>query len=179
MKTVINEKQLNKIIERLAFEIIEKEHDNFSNLAIIGIKRRGDIIGKRIKDIIKNKEGVDLLFGALDITFYRDDFSRKFVHPSVEGSEIPFDVEDKEIILVDDVVHTGRTIRAAIEAIFSFGRPKKIKVLAIIDRIGEREIPCFVEYKGRQIQVEKNISIEVHLKEIDKDEGVFYGKTLS
>ena len=144
---LLDEKQIQKTLVRLAHEIIEK-NSNLDYLAIIGIRTRGDIIAKRIHSIIKDISKVNVESGTLDVTFYRDDFKTNLGSPKVGPSEILFNVDKKNIILVDDVLYTGRTIRAAMDEIFSLGRPKKIQLAVLIDR-GHRELPIKSNYVGK------------------------------
>lgn len=167
---LLDEKQIQKTLVRLAHEIIEK-NSNLDNLAIIGIRTRGDIIAKRIHSIIKDISKVNIETGTLDVTFYRDDFKTNLGSPKVGPSEILFNVDKKNIILVDDVLYTGRTIRAAMDEIFSLGRPKKIQLAVLIDR-GHRELPIKSNYVGKNYPTSFNEHIHVYLNETDNDESV-------
>ena len=167
---LLDEKQIEKTLVRLAHEIIEK-NSNLDNLAIIGIRTRGDIIAKRIHSIIKDISKVNVESGTLDVTFYRDDFKTNLGSPKVGPSEILFNVDKKNIILVDDVLYTGRTIRAAMDEIFSLGRPKKIQLAVLIDR-GHRELPIKSNYVGKNYPTSFNEHIHVYLNETDDEEGV-------
>ena len=167
---LLDEKQIEKTLVRLAHEIIEK-NSNLDNLAIIGIRTRGDIIAKRIHSIIKDISKVNVESGTLDVTFYRDDFKTNLGSPKVGPSEILFNVDKKNIILVDDVLYTGRTIRAAMDEIFSLGRPKKIQLAVLIDR-GHRELPIKSNYVGKNYPTSFNEHIHVYLNETDNDESV-------
>jgi len=170
LSELLNKDDIDKILLRLSHEIVEKNSD-FLKLAIIGIRTRGDIIAKRIKTNIKSLYDHDIDLGTLDVTFYRDDFSSNLGSPKVGPSVIPFDVEDKNIILVDDVLYTGRTIRAAMDEIFSFGRPNSIQLAALIDR-GHRELPIKADYIGKNYPTSYNEHIHVYVNEIDKKEKV-------
>ena len=167
---LLDEKQIQKTLIRLSHEIIEKNSD-LDNLAIIGIRTRGDIIAKRIHSIIKDISNVNIETGTLDVTFYRDDFKTNLGSPKVGPSEILFNVDKKNIILVDDVLYTGRTIRAAMDEIFSLGRPKKIQLAVLIDR-GHRELPIKSNYVGKNYPTSFNEHIHVYLNETDNDESV-------
>ena len=167
---LLDEKQIEKTLVRLAHEIIEK-NSNLDNLAIIGIRTRGDIIAKRIHSVIKDISKVNVESGTLDVTFYRDDFKTNLGSPKVGPSEILFNVDKKNIILVDDVLYTGRTIRAAMDEIFSLGRPKKIQLAVLIDR-GHRELPIKSNYVGKNYPTSFNEHIHVYLNETDNDESV-------
>ena len=167
---LLDEKQIQKTLVRLAHEIIEKNSD-LDNLAIIGIRTRGDIIAKRIHSIIKDISKVDVETGTLDVTFYRDDFKTNLGSPKVGPSEILFNIDKRNIILVDDVLYTGRTIRAAMDEIFSLGRPKKIQLAVLIDR-GHRELPIKSNYVGKNYPTSFNEHIHVYLNETDDNESV-------
>jgi len=167
---LLDDKKINRTLTRLAHEIIEK-NPNFEDLAIIGIRTRGDIIAKRLVSIIKNISNKEINLGTLDVTFYRDDFRTNFGSPKVGPSEILFDLDKKNIILIDDVLYTGRTIRAAMEEIFSLGRPKKIQLGVLIDR-GHRELPIKADYVGKNYPTSFNEHIHVYLSEVDKTESV-------
>tara|TARA_B100000029_G_C17286357_1_gene855364 strand:+ start:101 stop:652 length:552 start_codon:yes stop_codon:yes gene_type:complete len=167
---LLDEKQIQKTLIRLSHEIIEK-NSNLENLAIVGIRTRGDIIAKRIHSIIKDISKVNVEKGTLDVTFYRDDFKTNLGSPKVGPSDILFNVDKKNIILIDDVLYTGRTIRAAMEEIFSLGRPKKIQLGVLIDR-GHRELPIKPNYIGKNYPTSFNEHIHVYLNETDNDESV-------
>jgi len=167
---LLDEKQIQKTLIRLSHEIIEK-NSNLENLAIVGIRTRGDIIAKRIHSIIKDISKVNVETGTLDVTFYRDDFKTNLGSPKVGPSDILFNVDKKNIILIDDVLYTGRTIRAAMEEIFSLGRPEKIQLGVLIDR-GHRELPIKPNYIGKNYPTSFNEHIHVYLNETDNDESV-------
>ena len=162
--------KIRRTLVRLAHEIIEK-NPNLEDLAIIGIRTRGDIIAKRLFSIIKGISQKQIDIGTLDVTFYRDDFRTNLGTPKVGPSKILFDVDKKNIILIDDVLYTGRTIRAAMEEIFSLGRPNKIQLGVLIDR-GHRELPIKANYVGKNYPTSFNEHIHVYLNEVDKNENV-------
>ena len=147
---LLDKKQIGKTLIRLAHEIIEK-NTNLDNLAIVGIRTRGDIIANRLCKIIKDIAGVKLDLGSIDVTFYRDDFSSNLGSPKIGPSEIDFDVNNKNIILVDDVLYTGRTIRAAMDALYSWGRPQRVMLLVMVDR-GHREYLFNLIFVGKRLQ---------------------------
>tara|TARA_B110000014_G_C20126724_1_gene601041 strand:- start:8097 stop:8654 length:558 start_codon:yes stop_codon:yes gene_type:complete len=168
--TLLDEKQIKKTLVRLAHEIIEK-NSNLDNISIIGIRTRGDIIAQRLHGIIKDIANCDLDIGTLDVTFYRDDFETNLGTPKIGPSNILFDINKKNIILIDDVLYTGRTIRAAMEEIFSLGRPDQIQLGVLIDR-GHRELPIRANYVGKNYPTSFNEHVHVYLNETDKDESV-------
>jgi len=174
MKIILEEADIKRILARITHEIVER-NKGIKDLAIIGIKRRGDLLAKRIVQRIKELEGKEVPIGALDITLYRDDLQLVAEAPIIEGTEIPFDVTNKIIILVDDVLYTGRTIRAAIEEILDFGRPKMIQLAVLIDR-GHRELPIQADYVGKKITTAPNEIVDVHIKELDDKDLVFIHK---
>ena len=162
---LIDQSQMTKMIARISHEIVES-CSNFDNVAIIGIKTRGEFLANRIKDNIQEIKSVDIPFGTIDITFHRDDFSNKFIMPKLSSSDIPFDVTAKEIFLIDDVLYTGRTIRAAMDELFSFGRPSSIKLGVLVDR-GHRELPIKADFIGKNLPTSDNEHIHVLVKEVD------------
>ena len=166
---LMNEEKMNKTVTRLAHEILEST-SNYESIVLIGIKTRGEPLSNRIKVAMESVKNVQVPMGTIDITFHRDDFSNKFITPKLGPSEISFDLTDKEVILVDDVLYTGRTIRAAMDEIFSFGRPKSIKLAVLIDR-GHRELPIRPDFIGKNFPTQLEEHIIVNLNEIDgKDE---------
>lgn len=162
--------EIERTLVRLAHEIVEKAN-GVENLGLVGIKRRGIPMAQRLGNLIRNIEKKDVLVGILDINLYRDDLSTEGPKPVVRKGDIGFDIEGKHVILIDDVLYTGRTTRAALDALFDHGRPKKVELLVLIDR-GHREIPVEAQYVGRTVQTSENEIIEVKLKEIDDSEQV-------
>lgn len=168
-KTVMNQSSINRTISRMVNEILER-NSGADDIVIIGVRTRGVHIAERIARGIEKLEGIRPPLGTLDITLYRDDLRQKTEWPKVEKTEIPFSVEDKKVVLVDDVIYTGRTTRAAIEAIMDFGRPASIQLAALIDR-GHRELPIQADYTGSKINTLDSEKVRVLLKETDgKDE---------
>ena len=162
---LIDQGDFNKIVKRLSYEILEST-SNYKDLILIGIKTRGEFLSSRIKDEIKINKSIELRKGTIDITFHRDDFSNKFLVPKLGPSVIPFDLTDKHIILIDDVLYTGRTIRAAIDEIFTFGRPSSIKLAVLVDR-GHRELPIRPDFVGKNFPTKLEEHIVVNMVEID------------
>jgi len=155
-----------RAITRISHEILEKNKGT-ENLVLIGIQRRGVPLAERISNKIAEVEGTNVPVGILDITFYRDDLSMLSEHPVINGTQIDFAVTDKKIVLIDDVLYTGRTVRAAIEAIMDLGRPKMIQLAILIDR-GHRELPIRADYVGKNVPTSKKEIIHVKVKEIDE-----------
>lgn len=164
MKKIMSKREIEERIETLCEEV--KREMGLSNLVIIGIKRRGDILAKRIKAYIDGKYKTDIPLGFLDITLYRDDFSKIGANPVISETEILFKIDEKKVLLVDDVLYTGRTIRAALDAIIDFGRPSLIKLLVLVDR-EHRELPIAADFIGEKVKTRKSDMVEVRLKEID------------
>jgi len=162
---------IRRALTRISHEIVER-NKGVENLAIIGIQRRGVPLSERIADKIMDVEGIRPEIGFLDITFYRDDLSFLNEHPVVNGTNIPFPVNGKNIVLVDDVLYTGRTVRAAIDAIMDTGRPASIQLAILIDR-GHRELPFRADYVGKNVPTSRSEFIEVKVMEFDGTEGVF------
>lgn len=167
---LLDKNEISKTLLRLSHEIVEQS-DSIENIAIIGIRTRGQIIADRILRNIISKTNERCNSGILDVTFYRDDFSTNLGSPKIGPSDIDFDINGKDIILVDDVLFTGRTIRAAMEEIFSFGRPKTIKLAVLVDR-GHRELPIKANYIGKNYPTSNNEHIHVLVDEVDNKEEV-------
>ncbi|MDQ7031675.1 MAG: bifunctional pyr operon transcriptional regulator/uracil phosphoribosyltransferase PyrR [Desulfonauticus sp.] len=164
-KTILTAQEINKIIERLAYEVLEKI-SNPLELALVGIQRRGVDIASKLQKILYEKTKIKIPLGSLDINLYRDDWTNLASTPFVNASNIPFEVENKEIILVDDVIFTGRTIRAALDALLDFGRPNKIKLLVLIDR-GHRELPIHPDFTGKKLNT--SLKEKVHVFTLPQD----------
>ncbi len=167
---VMNEKDIERALTRISHEIIERNKGT-DNLALIGIQRRGVPLAKRIAEKLLGFEGKKIETGVLDITFYRDDLSLLAEHPMVNGTYIDFPITGKKLILVDDVLYTGRTVRAAIDALIDLGRPDMIQLAVLIDR-GHRELPIRPDYVGKNIPTSKREIIDVHVIEIDDEDSV-------
>lgn len=168
-KKILDAVAIKKTLKRLSYEIIEK-HSDLENVAIVGIQRRGVFLAQRICQNIKEIESIELPLGVLDITLYRDDLTAVEPAPVVRPTNIDFDINDKTVILVDDVLFTGRTIRCALSEIMDFGRPKAIELCVLVDR-GHRELPIRADYAGKNIPTAHDEIVDVLLKEVDdKDE---------
>lgn len=170
-KTVLMDEQaVHRALIRIAHEIIEK-NKGLDNVALVGIQRRGVPMADRIAKVMEDVEGVKPDVGVLDITFYRDDLSTLAAHPVVNGTAIHFNINDKKIVLIDDVLFTGRTVRAAIEAIFDMGRPACIQLATLVDR-GHRQLPIRSDYVGKNVPTSLSEMISVQLSEIDGQDKV-------
>jgi len=169
-KVILDKKQFAITLDRLCFELIEK-HGDFSNTALIGLQPRGIYLSRRIygriQEILKNN---DILYGELDIAFYRDDFRRGNEQIIPSELKMDFSVEDKQIVLVDDVLYTGRTIRAAMDALNDFGRPAKVELLVLIDRRFSRHLPIQPDYVGMAVDSRANEKVKVEWKETHKQD---------
>jgi len=167
MPVVLDADRIDRSLTRIAHEILER-HRGVEELALVGIRTRGVPIAKRIARAIQHISHHDVPTGALDITLYRDDLMRHAVGPQplVRRTEIGFSIDDKRILLVDDVLYTGRTIRAALDALIDFGRPKQIQLVVLVDR-GHRELPIKADYVGKNLPTSPSQSVQVHLSETD------------
>tara|TARA_B100000161_G_scaffold160700_1_gene114590 strand:- start:798 stop:1340 length:543 start_codon:yes stop_codon:yes gene_type:complete len=167
---ILSQVELRKTISRLTFEIIEKVK-NIENLLLVGIPTRGIDLADVIEEELFCKTGIKISKGIVDPTFYRDDQNRVGTR-IIKATDIPTPIEKKEILLIDDVIYTGRTIRAAIDSLYSWGRPKRVMLLVMVDR-GHRELPIQPDFCGKKVSTNKNESISLRLNNIDNEEGVF------
>lgn len=165
MRKLLDEKSISRSIIRISHEIIEKNKGS-DNIVLIGIKTRGIYLARRICEEIKRFEDKTLNVGELDISLYRDDLQTISEEPTINGSKIDFDIKNKVIILIDDVLYTGRTIRSALDALIDIARPKSIQLAVLVDR-GHRELPIRPDYVGKNIPTSRDEIIHVNLKEID------------
>jgi pyrimidine operon attenuation protein / uracil phosphoribosyltransferase len=169
---IMDAARMNRALSRLASEIVE-ENQGAKGLYLVGIRRRGVPLAEKLCEKIENLEGVRPIFGILDITLYRDDLSTVGANPIVNRTELDVDIEDKNIILVDDVLYTGRTIRAALDQLMDFGRPKRVQLAVLIDRGKEhRELPIQADFTGKTVPTKKTEIIKVMLKEFDDVDAV-------
>lgn len=165
-KEIVDKMTMNRALTRITYEIIER-HKGIDDIVLIGIKTRGIYLANRIAERLKQLEGRDVPVGEIDITLYRDDNHEiKKDEPTINASDVPFSIENKEVILVDDVIFTGRTIRAALDAIMDLGRPDKISLAVLVDR-GHRELPIRADYVGKNIPTSKSEQITVSVEEVD------------
>ncbi|MFD0962478.1 bifunctional pyr operon transcriptional regulator/uracil phosphoribosyltransferase PyrR [Pseudofulvibacter geojedonensis] len=172
-KVLLNAKEVNVILHRLTCQLIEN-HDDFSNAVLIGLQPRGTFLANRIKDLLENYYKIpNITIGTLDITFYRDDFRRGDKPLEANSTEINFLVEDKKVVFIDDVLYTGRSIRSALTAIQSFGRPKEIELFTLIDRRFSRHLPIQPNYRGRQVDAINKEKVKVLWKEQDGEDAVY------
>lgn len=161
---IMDEASVSRAMTRIAHEILER-NEGCENLAIVGIVTRGDLLAKKLVDRIREIEGVDVPLGSLDISFYRDDFQTHF-SPEVHATDIPFDVDGKRIVLVDDILYTGRTIRCALDAVMDLGRPSRIELAVLVDR-GHRELPICPDFVGKNVPSSHEENVRLYLKEVD------------
>lgn len=164
-------RDLDRTYLRFAHQFMEP-HDDPQKIAVIGMQTRGVFMGRRIIQIIEEQFGYKPDFGVLDVTFYRDDFRTKLKMPQVKVTEIPFDLYDRNIVLVDDVLYTGRTVRAAMDALMGYGRPRSIKFCCMVDR-GHRELPICADYVGTKMPTHVQEEVRVKVKELDGEDAVY------
>jgi pyrimidine operon attenuation protein/uracil phosphoribosyltransferase len=169
-RQIMTADEIRRATIRISHEIVEKQAGT-AGLVLIGIQRRGVPLAHRIAAAIFENEAVRLPVGALDITFYRDDLSLVAQQPIVKGTDLPFDLNGATIVLVDDVLYTGRTIRAAMDALVDFGRPQAIRLAVLVDR-GHRELPIRADHVGKNVPTSREELVRVHLEETDGEDGV-------
>ncbi len=176
MKTLLNNDQLDITLQRLAHQLVEN-HQSFQDSVIIGIQPRGVYLSDRIVKMVKKITGTTIQYGKLDITFYRDDVNTRDIQVPA-ATDIPFSIEGKNVVLIDDVLHTGRTIRSAMDALIDFGRPKKVELLVLVDRRFSRELPVQPDYVGHTVDTILTQKVIVNWDEKDgKDEVILKDKT--
>ncbi|MDD3243387.1 MAG: bifunctional pyr operon transcriptional regulator/uracil phosphoribosyltransferase PyrR [Eubacteriales bacterium] len=161
---------MDRALTRIAHEMLERNH-GAQDLVILGIQRRGVPLGRLLQEKIRKFEGVDVPMGVLDITFYRDDLSLLNEHPVINGTDVPFALEEKTVVMVDDVLYTGRTARAALDAIMDLGRAQSVQLAVLIDR-GHRELPIRADYVGKNVPTSKNEVVGVMVEEFDGENTV-------
>ncbi|MFQ5834862.1 MAG: bifunctional pyr operon transcriptional regulator/uracil phosphoribosyltransferase PyrR [bacterium] len=165
MAKLMDKDEMRRVLLRLSHQILEKNRE-IEDLVVVGIHRRGVPLAERISKMMEEIKGKKLPTGTLDITLYRDDLTRIAYQPIVRNTNILFPIDDKKVVLVDDVLYTGRTVRAAIDALLDFGRPKKIELAVLIDR-GHRELPIRADYVGKNIPTSSEEMVEVRVEELD------------
>jgi pyrimidine operon attenuation protein/uracil phosphoribosyltransferase len=171
LRRLMTPREMDLVLSRIAAEIME-HHPDMSDVVLIGIRRRGIPLAQTLQRKILKLSAVKLPLGILDITFYRDDLTLVDTQPVVEGSHLDFEIGDKTILLVDDVLFTGRTTRAALESVLDYGRPRSVELVVLVDR-GHRELPIQANYVGKHIETAEDEVVEVRVPSIDDEEGVF------
>jgi pyrimidine operon attenuation protein / uracil phosphoribosyltransferase len=174
-REIMTAEEIRRATVRISHEIVEKQAGT-AGLALVGIQRRGVPLARRIADAIAENESTTIPVGALDITFYRDDLSLVAQQPVVKGTEIPFDLNGATVILVDDVLYTGRTIRAAMDALVDFGRPQAIRLAVLVDR-GHRELPIRADHVGKNVPTSREELVKVQLAEVDGVDAVLIDRS--
>lgn len=169
-RTVLSGADIKRSLTRLAFEILER-NPKVEELVMVGIQSRGEPLARRLHGLLEKQSGVSIPIGNVDITFHRDDFRTRLVVPQVKASNLPVSIDNKTVILVDDVLYTGRTVRAALDALVSFGRPAAVQLAVLVDR-GHRELPIRADYIGKNIPTHEGEHVAVRLVETDETEGV-------
>ncbi|HYM84448.1 MAG TPA: bifunctional pyr operon transcriptional regulator/uracil phosphoribosyltransferase PyrR [Candidatus Dormibacteraeota bacterium] len=169
-RRIMTADEIRRAVIRISHEVVEK-HGGTDDLVLVGIQRRGVPLARRLAAAIAEHESVELPVGALDITFYRDDLSLIAQQPVVKGTDIPFDLNGRTVVLVDDVLYTGRTIRAAMDALVDFGRPDAIRLAVLVDR-GHRELPIRADHVGKNVPTSREEVVHVSLEEIDAEDAV-------
>ncbi len=168
---IIDEIGLQRTVTRLTHEILERNKGS-ENIVLVGMRTRGEFIAKRIHDKINEVDGSKPPLGVLDVTLYRDDFRTRLKQPEVSVTDITFDVNEKDIVLIDDVLYTGRTVRAALDALMDLGRPSSIQFCVLVDR-GHREMPIIADFVGKNIPTSINEEVKVKLKEVDSEDSIY------
>ena len=161
---IMDEAAINRAITRIAHEILER-NEGCENLALVGIVTRGDLLAKQLADRIEEIEGARVPLGSLDISFYRDDYLVG-IAPEIHATRIPFDVDGKRVVLVDDILYTGRTIRAALDAVMDLGRPSRVELAVLVDR-GHRELPICPDFVGKNVPSSHDENVRLYLKDVD------------
>ncbi len=169
-KSIMSEQDIRRALTRIAHEILEHNKGG-SSLVFVGVLTRGVDLAERLANLVREFEGVDVPVGALDITLYRDDLAKRPLRPALHGTRLPADLTGSTVVLVDDVLFTGRSVRAALDAITDFGRPRAIQLAVLVDR-GHRELPIRADYVGKNLPTSQSEEVVVHLKEVDGEDSV-------
>ena len=169
-KIVMNDSEMSRTLERLEFEILER-HGECDALGLVGIQRRGVELAERLRRLLEKRLNCELPLGKLDINLYRDDWTTLAHQPKINQTDIPFAIDGRRLILVDDVLYSGRTVRAALEAILDFGRPSSVELLVLVDR-GHRELPIQADYVGKKLSTAREERVDVSVKELDGEDSV-------
>ena len=170
LQHIIDESGFERMLSRLAHEILER-NQGADQLSLIGLRTRGEFVARRLRDLILRIEGKEVPFGVLDVTLYRDDVRQHLQQPEVRATDISFDITDKNVVLVDDVLFTGRTVRSALNAMMDMGRARTIQLAVIVDR-GHREVPIRADFVGNSIPTSRGQEVRVHLTEVDEKDGI-------
>lgn len=170
-RILLNAAAVRRTLARMAHEILERNKGT-EGLALVGVVRRGDLLAARLQEHVRQAEGVEVPLGRLDITLYRDDLARAAAPPLLRPTEIPFDIDDRTVVLVDDVLYTGRTSRAALDALMDLGRPRAVQLAVLVDR-GHRELPIQPDYVGHAIHTGRDEQVEVRLGADSAEDAVF------
>ena len=173
-KLVLDGEGMRRALTRIAHEIVENGGDS-ERLALVGIHRRGAVLAARLHRLLEELHGIEVPLGELDIAFYRDDVTLRGGTPVVHATHLDFDVDGRTIVIVDDVLFTGRTVRAAIDALFDYGRPARVQLAVLADR-GHRELPIRPDYVGKNLPTARSERVYVHVEEIDGDDSVSIGE---
>jgi pyrimidine operon attenuation protein/uracil phosphoribosyltransferase len=168
---ILNEAGIRRSLVRIAHEILER-NQGLERIVLVGLRSRGDHLAHRLAGFLREIEGSAVPVGAMDVTLYRDDLTHARHWPQVKRTEIPFGIEEQHVILVDDVLFTGRSVRAALDGLMDFGRPRSIQLAVLIDR-GHRELPIRADYVGKNVPTARRESVQVHLRETDAEDRVF------
>jgi pyrimidine operon attenuation protein/uracil phosphoribosyltransferase len=171
LSEILSKDGINRSLRRIAHEILERNASSLEGLALVGVLTRGVPLARRIAENVQHFEGLEVPVGALDITLHRDDREERGEYPEVRGSHVPFDVTGKTVVLVDDVLYTGRTARAAMDALLELGRPAAIRLAILVDR-GHRELPIRADHVGKNVPTSREESVRVRLVETDGEDGV-------
>jgi pyrimidine operon attenuation protein/uracil phosphoribosyltransferase len=171
LELLMDDTALDRALTRITHQVLEK-NPNLDNFGIVGMQTRGVYLARRIADKINDIEKTSLKTGILDVTLYRDDYRNTFKQPEVQITDIPFNINNINLLLVDDVLYTGRTVRAALDALTDFGRPKRIQLAVLVDR-GNRELPIRADFIGKKMTTLKNQEVALHVKEIDDDDSLW------
>ena len=169
-RRIMTADEIRRAVIRISHEVVEKQAGT-AGLVLVGIQRRGVPLARRLAEAIAEHEGVTLPVGALDITFYRDDLSKLGQSPVLKGTDVPFEVEGATVVLVDDVLYTGRTIRAAMDALREFGRPRAVRLAVLVDR-GHRELPIRADHVGKNVPTSREEIVKVRVREVDGEDAV-------
>ena len=169
-RLILDDAEIARILKRMAFEILER-HNDAEKLALVGVHTRGVHIAKRLKAAVEEAAGVALPLGTLDISLYRDDWTKIARQPVLKGTDIAFPLEGLDILLVDDVLYTGRTTRAAMDALMDFGRPDRIRLAVLVDR-GHRELPIHADFVGKSVETRRTETVNVMMEEADGQDSV-------